>query len=60
MEISFFIFIFLWFCRLLCDAGNLEEAIEHLTEAILLNPVSAIMYATRGMLPLTGLEFVRL
>lgn len=30
--------------------GNLEEAIEHLTEAILLNPTSAIMYGTRGML----------
>lgn len=28
--------------------GKLEEAIEHLTEAILLNPTSAIMYATRG------------
>ena len=32
----------------LCDVGNLEEAIEHLTEAILLNPTSAIMYGTRG------------
>uniref|UniRef100_A0A1D1YWD9 FAM10 family protein At4g22670 n=1 Tax=Anthurium amnicola TaxID=1678845 RepID=A0A1D1YWD9_9ARAE len=28
--------------------GNLEEAIEHLTEAIVLNPMSAIMYATRA------------
>ncbi|KAL6280125.1 hypothetical protein ACE6H2_017006 [Prunus campanulata] len=28
--------------------GNLEEAIEHLTEAILLNPTSAIMYGTRA------------
>ncbi|XP_058084420.1 FAM10 family protein At4g22670-like [Magnolia sinica] len=28
--------------------GNLDEAIEHLTEAILLNPTSAIMYATRA------------
>uniref|UniRef100_F6HHR8 Hsp70-interacting protein N-terminal domain-containing protein n=1 Tax=Vitis vinifera TaxID=29760 RepID=F6HHR8_VITVI len=28
--------------------GNLEEAIGHLTEAILLNPTSAIMYGTRG------------
>ncbi|GAV88241.1 TPR_11 domain-containing protein [Cephalotus follicularis] len=28
--------------------GNLEEAIEHLTDAILLNPTSAIMYATRA------------
>nr|GEV17292.1 hypothetical protein [Tanacetum cinerariifolium] len=28
--------------------GKLEEAIEHLTEAILLNPTSAIMYATRA------------
>ncbi|KAA8521903.1 hypothetical protein F0562_012783 [Nyssa sinensis] len=28
--------------------GKLEDAIEHLTEAILLNPTSAIMYATRA------------
>ncbi|KAG1354750.1 putative FAM10 family protein [Cocos nucifera] len=28
--------------------GKLDEAIEHLTEAILLNPMSAIMYATRA------------
>ncbi|KAM0935183.1 putative hsp70-interacting protein [Dioscorea sansibarensis] len=28
--------------------GKLEEAIEHLTEAILLNPTSAIMYGTRA------------
>ncbi|XP_072986472.1 FAM10 family protein At4g22670 [Typha latifolia] len=28
--------------------GNLDEAIEHLTEAILLNPTSAIMYGTRA------------
>nr|XP_011463751.1 PREDICTED: FAM10 family protein At4g22670 isoform X4 [Fragaria vesca subsp. vesca] len=28
--------------------GNLDEAIEHLTEAILLNPTSAIMYSTRA------------
>ncbi|XP_075494962.1 FAM10 family protein At4g22670 [Primulina tabacum] len=28
--------------------GKLEEAIEHLTTAILLNPMSAIMYATRA------------
>lgn len=28
--------------------GKLDEAIEHLTEAILLNPTSAIMYATRA------------
>lgn len=34
---------------MLCDTGNLEEAIEHLTEAILLNPTSAIMYGTRGL-----------
>lgn len=32
----------------LWNVGNLEEAIENLTEAILLNPTSAIMYATRG------------
>ncbi|XP_071723920.1 FAM10 family protein At4g22670-like isoform X1 [Rutidosis leptorrhynchoides] len=28
--------------------GNLEEAIEHLTQAITLNPTSAIMYGTRA------------
>ncbi|KAK6935235.1 Tetratricopeptide repeat [Dillenia turbinata] len=28
--------------------GKLEEAIEHLTEAVCLNPTSAIMYATRA------------
>ncbi|XP_078448056.1 HSP70-interacting protein 1 [Wolffia australiana] len=28
--------------------GKLDEAIEHLTEAVLLNPSSAIMYATRA------------
>ncbi|CAI0541284.1 unnamed protein product [Linum tenue] len=28
--------------------GKLEDAIEHLTEAILLNPLSAIMYGTRA------------
>ncbi|XP_047048866.1 TPR repeat-containing thioredoxin TDX-like isoform X2 [Lolium rigidum] len=28
--------------------GKLNEAIEHLTEAILLNPTSAILYATRA------------
>ncbi|OVA19536.1 Heat shock chaperonin-binding [Macleaya cordata] len=28
--------------------GKLDEAIEHLTEAIMLNPTSAIMYATRA------------
>ncbi|KAK0586411.1 hypothetical protein LWI29_006469 [Acer saccharum] len=28
--------------------GKLEESIEHLTDAILLNPISAIMYGTRA------------
>ncbi|KDP44293.1 hypothetical protein JCGZ_22922 [Jatropha curcas] len=28
--------------------GKLEEAIDHLTEAIMLNPTSAILYATRA------------
>ena len=37
------------FWWIFCDTGNLEEAIEHLTEAILLNPTSAIMYGTRGL-----------
>lgn len=35
------------FCCL-CSSGKLEDAIEHLTKAILLNTKSAIMYATRG------------
>lgn len=30
--------------------GNLDEALAQLTEAILLNPQSAILYATRGTL----------
>jgi suppressor of tumorigenicity protein 13 len=29
-------------------SGKLEDAIEHLTNAIVLNPLSAIMYGTRG------------
>jgi len=29
-------------------SGNLDEALDQLTEAILLNPQSAILYATRG------------
>ncbi|XXG81865.1 hypothetical protein AAC387_Pa09g2412 [Persea americana] len=33
---------------LLCIPGNLEVAVEHLTEAIMLNPGSAILYATRA------------
>jgi len=28
--------------------GNFDEAIEHLTRAITLNPTSAIMYGNRG------------
>ena len=28
--------------------GNFDEAIEHLTQAITLNPASAIMYGNRG------------
>ncbi|CAN0923202.1 Probable serine/threonine protein kinase IREH1 [Linum grandiflorum] len=28
--------------------GRLTEAVDHLTEAVLLNPVSAILYASRG------------
>lgn len=30
------------------NEGHLDEAISHLTEAIILNPHSAILYATRG------------
>lgn len=41
-------------------SGNMDEAIEHLTEAILLNPTSAIMYATRGIKPNScGLNIMR-
>lgn len=32
-----------------CVLGKLDEAVKHLTEAILLNPTSAILYATRGI-----------
>jgi len=28
--------------------GRFDEAIEHLTKAVMLNPTSAILYATRG------------
>lgn len=28
--------------------GKFDEAIDHLTKAIMLNPTSAILYATRG------------
>jgi hypothetical protein len=38
--------LFVW-CYL---SGKLEEAVEHLTKAILLNPTSAIMYGTRGII----------
>lgn len=31
-----------------CVIGTLNEAIDYLTEAIILNPRSAILYATRG------------
>ncbi|XP_061953842.1 TPR repeat-containing thioredoxin TDX isoform X2 [Populus nigra] len=34
--------------KFVCFPGKLEEAIDHLTEAITLNPTSAILYATRG------------
>ena len=34
--------------KFVCFPGKLEEAIDHLTEAIMLNPTSAILYATRG------------
>lgn len=30
-------------------SGKLAEAIDHLTEAIVLNPTSAILYSTRGI-----------
>ena len=31
-----------------CISGKMDEAIDHLTEAIMLNPTSAILYASRG------------
>jgi len=36
------------YSRFVCFVGNPNEAIDQLTEAILLNPSSAILYATRG------------
>lgn len=39
----------LFFLFNLLLSGNLEEAIDHLTNAIVCNPTSAIMYATRGI-----------
>lgn len=35
-------------CVHICVTGLLNEAIDYLTEAITLNPHSAILYATRG------------
>lgn len=32
----------------LAFSGKLDEAIDHLTEAIMLNPTSSILYATQG------------
>lgn len=34
--------------------GKFDEAIEHLTKAVMLNPTSAILYATRGNCLLLG------
>ena len=38
------------FCLLIrsCISGKMDEAIDHLTETIMLNPTSAILYASRG------------
>ena len=36
------------FTSLLTPVGKLNEAVDQLTEAILLNPTSAILYAARG------------
>lgn len=44
----FFSWLYLLIMPLLCIPGDLEVAVEHLTEAIMLNPCSAILYATRG------------
>ena len=42
------IFPIVFVAKFVCFPGKLEEAIDHLTEAIMLNPTSAILYATRG------------
>lgn len=44
-----FIICLLFFLKYMYVVGNLNEAIDHLTEAITLNPSSAILYATRGI-----------
>jgi len=57
-NIQRFITMELWFdLTWLWNAGKLEEAIENLTEAIILNPTSAIMYANRGMIWFDSLLF---
>lgn len=35
-------------CAVTIASGKFTEAIDHLTEAIMLNPKSAILYADRG------------
>lgn len=42
--------IFLLFFFLIFFPDNLDEALDQLTQAVLLNPHSAILYATRGTL----------
>lgn len=46
IDISLLIYLLI-FC-FFSPSGKLDEAIDYLTEAIMINPTSAILYATRG------------
>ena len=52
IKIGFLNVIYQWWL-----SDNLKEAIDHLTEAILLYPSSAILYAARGISYLLNLSF---
>lgn len=43
-----FVTVFLYFMTFYIS-GKLAEAIDHLTEAIVLNPTTAILYSARGI-----------
>nr|KJB39239.1 hypothetical protein B456_007G003400 [Gossypium raimondii] len=46
--VFFYLFISLQILSFFPSSGKLDEAINYLTEAIMLNPTSAILYATRA------------
>ncbi|KAH1080547.1 hypothetical protein J1N35_020308 [Gossypium stocksii] len=46
--VFFYLFISLQILSFFPSSGKLDEAIDYLTEAIMLNPTSAILYATRA------------